>query len=264
MATYLDAILDHHRAAAALDQRRTDQLVEQTAALPPCRGSRSALEGADRLGVIAEVKRRSPSKGPLAEQLDPAELALRYRSGGAVCLSVLTDGPHFGGSPDDLAHARDVVPLPVLRKDFTVAANDVCDARLMGADCVLLIVAALDDAELRAFSDLATEIGLDVLVEIHDEHELDRAVTHTSGSLIGVNQRDLVTFEVDSERAVRMASQLPERTVRVAESGVRGPDDARALAAAGFDAVLVGEHLVTAADPSTALDALRVPRRSGQ
>jgi len=259
MSTYLDAILDHHRSAADLDDRRTDRLVEQVASLPPCRGFRDALADGERLEVIAEVKRRSPSKGRLVEHLDPGELAVRYQRGGAAALSVLTDAPHFGGSPEDLALARAAVTLPVLRKDFTVAANDVCDARLMGADCVLLIVAALDDVQLRDFSGLASQLGLDVLVEVHDEAELDRALTHAAGTLIGVNQRDLVTFEVDTARAVRMAPQMPEGTVCVAESGVRGVGDARALAAAGYHAVLVGEHLVTSEDPVVALDALRVP-----
>lgn len=260
MATYLDGILARHRAAAADDTRPTGRLAEEARALPPTRGFRRALLAGDRLAVIAEVKRRSPSKGDLAPDLDPAALARDYRSGGAACLSVLTDVEHFGGSAEDLRAARAAVDLPVLRKDFTVSANDVCDARLMGADCVLLIAAALDDAEMADFAALAADIGLDVLVEIHDEEELERALATTDGSLIGVNQRDLVTFEVDRARAVRMASAMPGTTVRVAESGVQGPDDASALAAAGYHAVLVGEHLVTSGDPGAALDLLRVPR----
>lgn len=263
MATYLDAILELHRSVAARDDRSTDRLVETALDRPACRGFRAALTGSDRLEVIAEVKRRSPSKGALAEHLDPAELAECYERGGAACMSVLTDGPHFGGSPDDLARARGAVSLPVLRKDFTVSANDVCDARTMGADCVLLIAAALDDAELRDFAALAGQIGLDVLVEIHDEAELERALAVADSGLIGVNQRDLVTFEVDTARAVRMAPLMPDGVVRVAESGVRGSDDARELADAGYHAVLVGEHLVTSGDPAAALDALRVPFAGG-
>ncbi len=260
MATYLDAILAAHRAVAAADTRPTGRLAEAARALPPTRGFRDALAGGDRLAVIAEIKRRSPSKGDLHPDLDPAGLARAYRDGGASCLSVLTDEDHFGGSAADLAAARAAVVLPVLRKDFTVSANDVCDARLMGADCVLLIAAALDDAELADFSALAADIGLDVLVEMHDEEELERALTNTAGDLIGVNQRDLVTFQVDQARAVRLAGVMPGGTVRVAESGVRGPDDAVALAAAGYHAVLVGEHLVTSGDPAASLAALRVPR----
>lgn len=260
MATYLDAILEVHRRRAAADPRSTDELVERAAGMAPTRGFVAALRGGDRLCVIAEVKRRSPSKGPLAPNLDPAALAATYRAAGASCLSVLTDEDHFGGSATDLAAARAAVDLPVLRKDFTVSPNDVVDARLMGADCVLLIAAALDDAELRDFSRLATELGLDALIEIHDEAELDRALAQTTGELIGVNQRDLVTFQVDQARAVRMAGVMPAETVRVAESGVRGAEDAIALAAAGYHAVLVGEHLVTAPDTGPALRSLLVPR----
>jgi indole-3-glycerol phosphate synthase len=264
MATYLDAILDVHRARAAADRRATDELVEQAVAMPPARGFRAALAEGSELRVIAEIKRRSPSKGALAPDLDPAALAAAYLSGGASCLSVLTDHDHFGGSAGDLATARAAVGLPVLRKDFTVSANDVCDARLMGADCVLLIAAALDDHELSEFASLASRIGLDVLVEIHDEVELERALTALGddgigSALLGVNQRDLVTFQVDQERAVRVAGLMPAGTVRVAESGVRGRDDAVALAAAGYHAVLVGEHLVTSGDPAAAVARLRVP-----
>lgn len=256
MATYLDAILAAHRTLAADDDRDLDWLRGQAAAAPPVRGFRSAVVRSDGLAVIAEVKRRSPSKGDLFADLDPAELAGTYAVGGATCLSVLTDVDHFGGSPADLAAARGAVELPVLRKDFTVSPLDVCDARLMGADAVLLIVAALDDGELADFAALAREVGLDVLVEVHDEPELERALA-VGADLVGVNQRDLVTFEVDTARAERMAPLIPPDVVRVAESGVRGPEDARRLADAGYDAVLVGESLVTAADPASAVRGLR-------
>lgn len=218
------------------------------------------MADAGEVAVIAEVKRRSPSKGALAPDLDPAALAADYESGGAACLSVLTDVEFFGGSPADLAAARAACALPVLRKDFTVDARDVADARLMGADCVLLIAAALDDAELAGFLELARRLGLDALVEVHDEPELARAVD-AGADLVGVNQRDLVTFEVDTERAVRMAPQMPEGVVRVAESGVRGAGDAAELAAAGYHAVLVGESLVTSGDPGAAVAALRAAAR---
>ncbi len=254
--TYLDAILASHRAEAAQDTRPLDELIELTTALPPARGFRAALASADGLGVIAEVKRRSPSKGDLFPDLIPAELAATYEAGGATCLSVLTDHQYFGGCFDDLMEARGGCALPVLRKDFTVSAADVCDARLMGADCVLLIAAALDDAELADFAALAVQVGLDALVEIHDEAELDRAMS-IGADLVGVNQRNLVSFEVDTDRAVRMAPQMPQSVIRVAESGVRGPDDAAVLAAAGYHAVLVGESLVTAADIGGAVQSLR-------
>ena len=255
-ATYLDEILARHRAEAFRDDRDLASLVDSARACESARGFARALR-LPGLSVIAEVKRRSPSKGALAAtDLDPALLAKAYAQGGAACLSVLTDGKSFGGSPDDLIRARASTDLPVLRKDFTVDARDVCDARLMGADAVLLIAAALDDRELAYFHSVAREVGLDALVEVHDEPELDRALG-VGATLVGVNQRDLVTFEVDHARAVRMAAAIPAGVVKVAESGVRGPDDASALADAGYDAVLVGEHLMTAADPGAAIRALR-------
>ena len=256
MVTYLDRILEGHRAAAADDRRPLNDLVEQARSLAPTRGFRRALIEADGLGVIAEVKRRSPSKGELAPDLDPAELAASYEAGGATCLSVLTDAEFFGGSPRDLQAARQAVALPVLRKDFTVSAHDVVDARLMGADCVLLIVAALDDAELADFRALAAELGLDALVEAHDEPEVERAL-RAGADMVGINQRDLVTFEVDTARAVRVVSNLPAGVVRVAESGISHPEDATGLREAGYHAVLVGEALVRSGDPRTAVFALR-------
>jgi indole-3-glycerol phosphate synthase len=256
MATYLDRILAAHRAAAAADDRAMAPLVAQARAQSTPRGFAAALRDAEGVGVIAEVKRRSPSKGALNAELDPAELARAYERGGATCLSVLTDVEFFAGSPDDLRAARAATRLPVLRKDFTVSPADVCDARIMGADAVLLIAAALDDDELAELHTLALDVGLDALVEVHDEAELDRALA-VGAHLIGVNQRDLVTFEVDSERAARVGGAMPDTVVRVAESGIRGPDDAAALAAVGFDAVLVGELLVTSGDPESAVARLR-------
>jgi indole-3-glycerol phosphate synthase len=251
-ATYLDKILDRHRAIAATDSRPVEALLEQARAMPVTRGFRAALAGRDRLGVIAEIKRRSPSKGDLNADLDPAEMATSYERGGAACLSVLTDVEHFGGSIADLQAARAACSLPVIRKDFTVGERDVLDARIMGADCVLLIAAALDSAELASLHSLAVDVGLDVLVEIHDERELEHALA-ADATLIGVNQRDLVTFQVDHERALRMAGVIPDHAVKVAESGVRGGEDARSLREAGYDAVLVGETLVTSGDPAAAI-----------
>jgi indole-3-glycerol phosphate synthase len=248
-ATYLDRILDRHRETAAADTRSIERLLDEARGAEPTRGFRAALAGRERLGVIAEIKRRSPSKGDLNADLDPADMARSYERGGAACLSVLTDAEHFGGSVADLRAASAACALPVIRKDFTVSERDVLDARIMGADCVLLIAAALDPAELASFHALAVDVGLDVLVEIHDERELEHALA-AEATLIGVNQRDLVTFQVDHERAVRMAGVIPDHAVKVAESGVRGADDARSLRAAGYDAVLVGETLVTSGDPA--------------
>ena len=256
MTTYLDRILERHRELARADTRSLDALVDQCSDLAPTRGFRDSLASAHGIAVISEIKRRSPSKGDLAPDLDPATLAATYEAGGASCLSVLTDVEFFGGSVDDLRAARTSCDLPVLRKDFTVSALDVVDARLMGADCVLLIAAALDRVELHDLHRLGVEVGLDVLVEVHDERELEVAVA-AGADLIGVNQRDLVTFQVDHERAVRMAAVIPDGAVKVAESGVRGPDDAASLRAAGYHAVLVGESLVTSPDPAAAIRALR-------
>jgi len=255
-ATYLDKIVARHREVAAADHRSLDDMVERARSMPAARGFRSALTGSDQLAVISEIKRRSPSKGDLNAGLDPAAMAATYAAGGASCLSVLTDEEFFGGSITDLQLARAACPLPVLRKDFTVSAADVCDARLMGADCVLLIVAALSPADVVSFHRLAVEVGLDVLVEIHDEPELDVALA-AGATLIGVNQRDLVTFQVDHARAERMAGLMPAGVVRVAESGVRDGHDARRLRDVGYHAVLVGETLVTASDPAAAIASLR-------
>lgn len=254
VATYLDDIIAAHRAAARADPRDLDELVSSTlasgAVRRPPRGFARALArhaSTGRLGVVAEIKRRSPSKGPLALEIDPGEVAAEYEQGGASCLSVLTDTAFFGGSSADLVAARDATSLPVLRKDFTVSPADIVDARAMGADAVLLIVAALGSNELREFVALAGRLGLDALVEVHDESELARAVD-VGASLVGVNQRDLTTFEVDPQRALRVARHLPRGILAVAESGIGDATDAARIAAAGFDAVLVGESLVTAGD----------------
>lgn len=256
MATYLDRILVVHRAAAEQDRRDLDGLVAAAKATAPARGFAATIAGQAGLSVIAEVKRASPSKGALAPDLDPVELATTYASGGATCLSVLTDATFFSGSPEDLVAARAAVELPVLRKDFTVGPADVCDARLMGADGVLLIAAALSPEELGELHALALTVGLDALVEVHDEAELETAID-AGATLIGVNQRDLVTFEVDTARAERVGKLIPTSAVAVAESGIRTADDAARLADAGFAAVLVGEALVTSGDPAAAVAALR-------
>ncbi len=255
--TYLDNILARHREVAAADTRSLDELVASARSMPPTRGFADALRAADRLAVISEIKRRSPSKGDLFADLDPADLAATYERGGATCMSVLTDAEFFGGSVDDLQAARAACSLPTIRKDFTVSMHDVADARLMGADCVLLIAAALDPAELAEMHALATDIGLDALVEIHDEAELEIALA-AGATLVGVNQRDLVTFQVDHARAVRVGRSIPATVVRVAESGVRDATDARSLRAAGFDAILVGETLVTSGDPAATIGELTV------
>ena len=255
--TYLDDIVAWHRTRSQNDSRSFDDLLNQAKSCVPTRGFASSIRETPHLAVIAEIKRRSPSKGDLNAGLDPSELALQYQRGGASCLSVLTDSNHFGGSVADLQQARNACTVPVIRKDFTVDARDVCDARIMGADCVLLIAAVLSPSELSTFLEVAREVDIDALVEVHDEAELDVAM-RAGATLVGVNQRDLVTFAVDQARAVRMAPRIPDHVVRVAESGVRGRDDALALRAAGYDAILVGEHLVTSTNPEAALTELCV------
>lgn len=252
--TYLDSILIWHRERAKADNRSAAELASACELLEPTRDFAQALR-ADGLSVIAEVKRRSPSKGELGADLDPAAVAKEYADGGAACLSVLTDEKYFGGSRRDLEEARSVVTIPVLRKDFTVCANDIYDARLMGADAVLLIAAALSDSELSEYYELATSLGLASLFEIHDETELER-VNSVGAEIIGVNQRDLMTFEVDQKRAVDLAPLIDRNCIRVGESGIRGREDASVLAQAGFDAILVGESVVMAGSRSDAVRAL--------
>ncbi len=256
---YLDKIVQSHRENAAREHRNLDELVAQAGLLPATRGFAEQLVVGSReqLCVIAEIKRKSPSKGVLHPDLIASNISALYEQGGASCLSVLTDEHFFGGSVEDLQRARASTSLPVIRKDFTVSEFDVVDARLMGADCVLLIAAVLTNDELSRFFDLAMHIGLDVLVETHDESELDRAL-NVGANIVGVNQRDLITFEVDHARAERMASLIPPTVVRVAESGVRDAHDARRLRDAGYDAVLVGESIVTAVDPVSAVRDLLV------
>ena len=256
---YLDKIVQSHREKAAREHRNLDELVGQAGLLAVTRGFAEQLVVGSReqLCVIAEIKRKSPSKGVLHPDLNASNISALYEQGGASCLSVLTDEDFFGGSVEDLQRARASTSLPVIRKDFTVSEFDVVDARLMGADCVLLIAAVLTNDELSRFFDLAMHIGLDVLVETHDESELDRAL-NVGANIVGVNQRDLITFEVDHARAERMASLIPPTVVRVAESGVRDARDARRLRDAGYDAVLVGESIVTAADPAAAVRDLMV------
>lgn len=256
---YLDEILAQHREVASRDSRSLSGLIEATRTISNSRGFATRLieDSKNALAVIAEIKRRSPSRGLLSHDLDPKVVAQQYKNAGASCISVLTDSDFFGGSVDDLKSARGAVDLPVLRKDFTVSLNDICDAKLMNADCILLIVAALNKFELAEFHNFALELGLDVLVEIHDEPELDLAL-EVGAKMIGVNQRNLRTFEVDQQRAVRIAKKIPGSVVRVAESGVRTRDDALQLRDAGYHAVLVGESLVTSKDIAMTLNELRV------
>ncbi|HEY6552322.1 MAG TPA: indole-3-glycerol phosphate synthase TrpC [Vicinamibacteria bacterium] len=207
------------------------------------------------INVIAEFKRRSPSKGTLRDDLAPDDLAVAYEAGGATALSILTDADFFGGSVEDLARARAATLLPVLRKDFVVDPYQVWEAASLGADAILLIVAALTDSELRSLSEAAAGAGLETLVEVHDREELDRALA--VGSLIvGVNNRNLKTMVVDLQTSLDLVGAIPDHVIAVAESGITTGADVRRLREAGFDAFLVGEHLMRAPDPGLALRAL--------
>ncbi len=243
-ATYLDEILAHHRARAQGDTRAwRDRLHVHYDG--PSMLEALANQMNDCVKVIAEVKRRSPSKGWLNEHLDVATLATDYAKGGATAISVLTDTQHFSGAVDDLATVASSVALPLLRKDFTVSENDVLDAAEMGASAVLLIAAALSDQELVSFLSLAHQVGLDALVEVHDRDEAQRALDG-GAKIIGVNQRNLRTFDVDRDRASSVIDVVPSSIVTVCESGLRTSDDVVRAAQSGFDAVLVGETFVTA------------------
>ena len=251
--TILDEILATKRDEVTVLRRpQTRALLRRTALdAPPARDFVDALpRRAGKLGVIGELKRRSPSKGDLAPDLEPVSIAKAYENGGAAALSVLTDHPYFGGTVADLQAAREAVAIPVLRKDFTIDEVQVFEARAIGADAILLIVAALpDEALLRDLNALAVELGLGVVIEAHDAHEIERAV-RAGAKIIGVNSRDLATFAEDLDGAATLASLIPAGVVAVAESAIRSGTDAARMAAAGFDAVLVGEALVRADDPS--------------
>jgi len=234
-------------------QRRVplERLKEAAGQAASARDVLAALKG-DDVAVIAEVKRASPSKGALAAIADPAALAVDYEAGGARVISVLTEPRRFGGSLEDLAAVRDAVRVPLLRKDFVVSSYQLWEARAHGADMVLLIVAALEQNALVSLVERAESIGLVPLVEVHTGDELDRAVD-AGAKVIGVNARNLATLKVDRGVFGQLAPRIPEGIVKIAESGIRGPHDLLAYAAAGADAVLVGESLVTGGDPRSAV-----------
>ena len=254
----LDEILVTKRTEVARLAERAAALEAEAAAAPRSdRDFAAALRRPDgRVAVIAEIKRKSPSKGPLAPALDAAATASLYAAGGAAALSVLTDGPYFDGSLDDLRCARAAIGLPVLRKDFTVDPLQLFEARAAGADAILLIVAALpDDVLLADLHALATELGLAALVEADDEAGVERALA-AGARIVGVTNRNLRDFEEDLTTGARLAGLIPPDVVAVAESAIRSAGDAQVMAEAGFSAVLVGEHLVRSPDPEAAVAAL--------
>ncbi len=252
----LDSIIAGVRADMDERRRRVPfaALEPQLESCPPTRSPMPAFRG-DGLSVIAEVKRKSPSKGALAAIDDPAALAHEYEAGGASAISVLTEQRKFGGSLDDLDAVRARVEIPVLRKDFMVDEYQFLEARVHGADLVLLIVAAITDAELARFLQLARELQLTPLVEVHNTHEADRALA-AGADLIGVNNRNLKTLDVDLANFGRLASHIGDDVVRVAESGIFTPADARRVRSEGADVILVGEALVRHGEPRQAVRAL--------
>ena len=261
----LERILAAKREEVARRRQATPlaALVDAAKAQAPARGFRQALARPGPVRIIAEVKRRSPSKGALREDLDPAALARAYHMGGADAVSVLTDEPFFGGSAADLEAARAAVPLPVLRKDFIIDPYQVYEARAWGADAVLLIAAALREDQLRELLTLAGELGMDALVEVHTAGELEMALA-TGAQLIGINNRDLRTFITRLEVTLELAAKIPPGPVVVSESGIQSRADVERLAAAGVHAILVGESLVKSPDPLQAVAGLAgVPRTAG-
>jgi len=222
---------------------------------PPARGFAAAMEARIAAGnpaVIAEIKRASPSRGLIRDPFDPPAIARSYAASGAACLSVLTDVEFFQGSDADLQQARAACDLPVLRKDFTIDAYQVLEARALGADCILLIAAVLSDGQLADFAALAADIGLDVLVEVHDGDELERAL-RVPAPLLGINNRDLRTFTVSLDTTLALRDQVPAGRRLVTESGIHTADDVARLRAAGIDAFLVGEGFLRDPDPGAAL-----------
>jgi indole-3-glycerol phosphate synthase len=249
----LDEILEGVRADLAERERQVplEQLKDKARRAPSPLDAMAALK-ADGVSVIAEVKRASPSRGAMADIDDPAALAAEYEAGGARIISVLTEQRRFGGTLEDLTAVRRAVQVPILRKDFIVSSYQLWEARAYGADLALLIVAALEQSALVSLVERAQSIGLLPLVEVHADEELQRAVD-AGARVIGVNARNLATLEVDRSVFTRIAPRVPEGVLKIAESGVRGPHDLLQYAAAGADAVLVGESLVTEKDPRAAV-----------
>jgi indole-3-glycerol phosphate synthase len=262
--TQLDSIVATTRTTVAAAKEGVSVAeLERLAAQHEPRGWAAALRRAaqERPAVIAEIKKASPSKGLIRADFDVAAIARQYLSGGAAALSVLTDEPYFQGSLRNLEVASATVPLPCLRKDFTIDEYQIIEARAHHADAILLIVAALSDAELKQFARVGHDFSLDVLVEVHTAEELDRALNalgENGADAIGVNNRDLKTFQVRLENSLDLIAQIPSAVVRVAESGIGSPEDIQRLRAAGFDAFLIGESLMRQPDPCVALVNLMI------
>ena len=245
-----------HEIAALKAKRSVDQLLAAAKLAPPARPFAKALRGnGNAIRLIAEIKKASPSAGLIREDFNPPQIARSYEAGGAAAISVLTDEKYFQGNLEDMREARRSVDLPVLRKDFTLDAAQIYEARAAGADCVLLIVKMLSESELAELLTQAGNVGLDALVEVHNQRELDCALI-AGAELVGINNRDLTTFEVDLETTLRLAGQIPDGVTVVSESGIRTSEDVARLRDAGVHAVLVGESLMRQADVEQAVREL--------
>jgi len=251
----LARIVDHKRSLLARVSGNRAELERRAGERSPARDFRAALT-ADPPAIISEIKQASPSKGIFTGDFRPAAIAELYAAGGAAALSVLTDEEFFKGKLGDLEAARAAVAIPVLRKDFTIDEFHVIEAAAHGADAILLIAAILDGAQLRGFRELAARYGMAALVEVHDDHELDAAL-ESGADIVGVNNRNLHTFEVTLDTSLRLVENMPAGVIKVAESGIHSRADVERLRAAGFHAFLVGEHLMKSADPAGALRELR-------
>ena len=239
-------------------RRPIDAVLDAAKTAAPPRGFTARLrraKAAGRYGLIAEIKRESRSKGLIRKDFDPDRLARQYEAGGATCLSVLTDPPYFQGADEHLSAAREAVDLPVLRKDFMLDPYQIAEARAIGADCVLLIMAALEDDRARELAGFARELDMDVLVEVHDEHELRRALAIDDG-LVGINNRNLKTLKTDIATTRRLAPLVPEDRLAVGESGLSSPADLASMEAAGVTTFLIGEALMSQNDVKAATEAL--------
>ena len=261
MADILQKICAHTRLAVEQDKSNTplgdmDMMARNT---PPTKGFAAALTATCNnggYGLIAEIKKASPSAGLIRSDFNPAQLAIAYKQGGASCLSVLTDTPYFQGHKKYLQQARKAVDLPILRKDFIIDEYQIFQSRVWGADCILLIVACLDDVQLSSYESIACDLGMDVLVEVHDESELNRALQHTKSPLIGVNNRDLKRMVTDISTTERLAGMVGKDRTVVSESGLKTKQDLDRMAQVGAVRFLVGEHLMRFKDVKNATKTL--------
>lgn len=258
---FLNRIVETKKAEVELLAKTFDltKAEEQIAQLPPCRGFEQALTVNKRhreLALIAEVKKASPSKGLIREDFHPVELAQSYEAAGADCLSILTDEQYFQGSNDYLKSIAQAVKLPLLRKDFIIDYRQIYEARLIGADCILLIVAILTDEQISEFHDLAKKLGMDVLVEVHDATELNRVLQLNKATLIGINNRNLHTFETNLQTTEQLITMMPDHVIKISESGILSDADYEYVKSVGAQGLLIGEHFMRQGDVGQAINSL--------